>query len=95
MYVKGMAPRDIESHMRELYDIEISDCTISRITDKMLSIVKERQERLWAESYAFVFMDSIHYHVRNKRRIVKRASYIALGIDMNGKRCPLDVCWGK
>ena len=84
MYVKGMAPRDIESHMRELYDIEISDCTISRITDKILPIVKEWQERPLEEVYAVVFMDAIHYHVRSEGRIVKRAVYIALGIDMNG-----------
>lgn len=41
MYAKGMTTGDIESHMRELYDIEVSDSTISRITDKILPIVKE------------------------------------------------------
>ena len=45
MYAKRMTTNDIESHMRELYDIEISDSTISRITDKILPIVKEWQER--------------------------------------------------
>ena len=45
MYAKGMTTADIESHMRELYDIEISDSTVSRITDKILPIVKEWQER--------------------------------------------------
>ena len=84
MYAKGMTTADIESHMRELYDIEISDSTISRITDKILPIVKEWQERPLEEVYAVVFMDAIHYHVRSEGRIVKRAVYIALGIDMNG-----------
>ena len=84
MYAKGMTTGDIESHMRELYDIEISDSTISRITDKILPIVKEWQERPLEEVYAVVFMDAIHYHVRSEGRIVKRAVYIALGIDMNG-----------
>lgn len=65
--------------MRELYDIEISDNTISRITDKILPIVKEWQERPLEEIYAVVFMDAIHYHVRNEGRIVKRAVYIAIG----------------
>ena len=77
--------------MRELYDIDISDSTISRITDKILPIVKEWQERPLEEVYAVVFMDAIHYHVRSEGRIVKRAVYIALGIDMNGKRMFL-VC---
>jgi hypothetical protein len=81
MYAKGMTTADIESHMRDLYDIEISDSTISRITDKILPIVKEWQERPLEEVYAVVFMDAIHYHVRSEGRIVKRAVYIAIGID--------------
>ena len=50
MYAKGMTTADIESHMRDLYDIEISDSTISRITDKILPLVKEWQERLFFAS---------------------------------------------
>ena len=91
MYAKGMTTNDIESHMRELYDIEISDSTISRITDKILPIVKEWQERPLEEIYAVVFMDAIHYHVRNEGRIVKRAVYIAIGIDMDGHK-DVPVC---
>jgi len=80
MYAKGMTTADIESHMRELYDIEISDSTVSRITDKILPIVKEWQERPLESVYAVVFMDAIHFHARNEGRIVKRAVYIAIGI---------------
>jgi len=72
MYAKGMTTTDIESHMRELYDIDISDSTISRVTDKVLPIVWEWQERPLEEIYAVVFMDAIHYHVRSEGRIVKR-----------------------
>ena len=95
MYAKGMTTADIESHMRELYDIEISDSTISRVTDKILPIVKEWQERPLEEVYAVVFMDAIHYHVRSEGRIVKRAVYIALGIDMNGKKDVLGMYVGE
>ena len=73
MYAKGMTTGDIESHMKELYDMDISDSTISRITDKIPPIVKEWQERPLEEVYAVVFMDAIHYHVRSEGRIVKRA----------------------
>ena len=52
-----MSTADIESHMRELYDLEISDSTVSRITDKILPIVKEWQERPLESVYAVVFMD--------------------------------------
>ena len=64
--------------MRELYDIDISDRTISRITDKILPIVKEWQERPLEDVYAVVFMDAIHYHVRHERRIVKSVPFILL-----------------
>lgn len=86
MYAKGMTTNDIESHMRELYDIDISDSTISRITDKILPIVKEWQERPLEEVYAVVFLDAIHFHVRSEGRILKQAVYIAIGIDMSGKK---------
>ena len=81
--------------MRELYDIEISDSTISRITDKILPIVKEWQERPLEEIYAVVFMDAIYYHVRNEGRIVKRAVYIAIGIDMEGHKDVLSMYVGQ
>ena len=85
MYAKGMTTNDIESHMRVLYGIEISDSTISRITDKILPIVKEWQERPLEEIYAVVFLDATHFHVRSEGRIVKQAVYIAIGIDMSGR----------
>ena len=78
MYAKCMTTGDIESHMRELYDIDISDSTVSRITDKILSVVREWQEGPLEEVYAVVFMDAIHYHVRSEGRIVKRAVYCDL-----------------
>ena len=95
MYAKGMTTNDIESHMRELYNIEISDSTISRSTDKILPIVKEWQERPLEKIYAVVFMDAIHYHVRNEGRIVKRAVYIAIGIDMEGHKDVLGMYVGQ
>ena len=95
IYAKGMTTSDIESHMRELYDMDISDSTISRSTDKILPIVKEWQERPLESIYAVVFMDAIHYHVRNEGRIVKRAVYIAIGSDMDGHKDVLGMYVGQ
>ena len=95
MYAKGMTTSDIESHMRELYDIDVSDTTISRITDKVLPLIKEWQERPLEEVYAVVFMDAIHYHVRSEGRIVKRAVYIAIGINMAGIKDVLGMYVGE
>ena len=95
MYAKGMTTGDIEAHIQDIYGICVSDSTVSRITDKILPIVKEWQERPLEEVYAVVFMDAIHYHVRSEGRIVKRAVYIALGIDMNGKKDVLGMYVGE
>ena len=95
MYAKGMTTSDIESHFQELYGIEVSNSTISRITDKVLPLIKEWQERPLEEVYAMVYLDAIHFHVRSEGRIVKKAVYIALGIDMEGKRDVLGMYVGE
>ena len=95
MYAKEMTTGDIEAHLKELYDLDISDSTISRITDKIMPLVKEWQDRPLQEIYAVVYMDAIHYHVRSEGRIVKRAVYIALGIDMDGKRDVIGMYVGE
>ena len=95
MYAKGMTTSDIETHIQEIYGVEVSDTTVSRITDKILPIAKEWQQRPLESVYAVVFMDAIHYHVRSEGRIVKRAVYIALGIDMSGKKDVLGMYVGE
>ena len=95
MYAKGMTTGDIKAHLKELYDLDISDSTISRITDKIIPLVKEWQERPLQEVYAVVYIDAIHYHVRSEGRIVKRAVYIALGIDLEGKKDVIGMYVGE
>ncbi len=92
MYAKGMTTADIESHMPELHDLEISDSTVSRISDKILPIVKEWQERPLESVYAVVFMDAIHFHARNEGRIVKRAVYMRLGSICKDVRMSTELC---
>ena len=82
MYAKGMTTSDIETHIQDIYGLECSDSTISRITDKILPVVREWQSRPLEEVYAVVFMDAIHFHVRSEGQIVKKAVYI--GINMDG-----------
>ena len=95
MYAKGMTTSDIESHLRELYGIEISDSTISRVTEKVMPLVKEWQNRPLEQIYAVVFLDAIHYHLRSEGHVVKKAVYIALGIDMEGHRDVLGMYVGE
>lgn len=95
MYAKGMTTSDIEAHIRDIYGIEVSDTTISRITAKILSVAKEWQQRPLESIYTVVFMDAIHYHVRSEGQIVKKAVYIAIGINLDGKKDVLGMWVGE
>lgn len=95
MYAKGMSTGDIEAHIRDIYGIEISDTTVSRITDKILPEVREWQQRPLENTYAIVFLDAIHYHVRSEGQIVKKAVYIAIGINLEGRKDVLGMWVGE
>ena len=95
MYAKGMTTSDIEAHIRDIYGIGVSGTTVSRITDQILPAAKEWQQRPLESIYAVVFMDAIHYHVRSEGQIVKKAVYIAIGIDLDGKKDVLGMWVGE
>ena len=95
MYAKGMSTSDIEAHIRDIYGLDVSDSTVSRITDKVLPEAKEWQQRPLENIYAVVFLDAIHYHVRSEGQIIKKAVYIAIGVDMDGKKDVLGMWVGE
>lgn len=95
MYAKGMTTSDIESYIQDIYGLDCSDTTISRITDKILPVVREWQSRPLEEIYAVVFMDAIHFHVRSEGQVIKKAVYIAIGINMEGLKEVLGMWVGE
>ena len=95
MYAKGMTTGDIESHIRDIYGVEVSDTTVSRITDKILPEAKEWQQRPLESVYAVVFLDAIHFHVRSEGRVVKKAVYIAIGVNLEGRKDVLGMWIGE
>ena len=95
MYAKGMSTTDIGDHIRDIYGIEVSESTVSRITDKVLPEAREWQQRPLESFYAVMFMDAIHYHVRSEGQIVKKAVYIAIGIDLSGRKDVLGMWFGE
>lgn len=95
MYAKGMSTSDIESHIRDIYGLSVSDTTISRVTDKILPVVKEWQMRPLESIYAVVFLDAIHFHVRSEGQIIKKAVYVAIGVQMDGIRDVLGMWVGE
>lgn len=95
MYAKGMTTSDIEAHIQDIYGVDVSDTTVSRTTDKILPVAKEWQQRPLEAIYAVVFLDAIHYHVRSEGHIVKKAVYIAIGIDLDGHKDVLGMWVGE
>ena len=95
MYAKGMTTRDISAHLKDVYGVDASAEMISHMTDRILPIAKEWQNRPLERKYAIVFMDAVHFHVREDNRTVKKAVYVAIGVKLNGKREVLGMWVGE
>lgn len=86
MYAKGMTTRDISDHLKSVYGVDASAEMISHMTDRILPVAKEWQNRPLEKKYAIVFMDAVHFHVRQDNQTVKKAVYVAIGIRLNGQK---------
>lgn len=95
MYAKGMSTRDIQSHIEDIYGIELSPTTISNITEKVLEKVSEWQSRPLARIYPIVYFDAIHFKVRQEGKVLTKAAYTALGIDSEGYKDLLGIWIGE
>ena len=84
MYSRGMSTRDIQSQLEEFYCTSISPTLISRITDKVLEGVKEWQARPLDDIYPVLFMDAIHYKIRQDGKVISKAAYTCMGITLEG-----------
>ena len=95
MYAKGMSTRDIEDHMRDIYGIDVSAGMVSKVTDKIMPLVAEWQARPLDRIYPIVFLDAIHFKVRKDNRIVNKAAYSVLGINIAGHKEVLGLWIGE
>lgn len=94
MYAKGMTVRDIQSHVLELYGADLSPALISNITEKVMETATEWQSRPLQSVYPIIFFDAIHYKVKENGKVVSKASYTCLGIDLEGKKDVLGIWIG-
>ena len=94
LYARGMSTRDIHDQLKDLYGVELSAEMVSKITDRILPRVKEWQTRPLHAVYPFVFMDCIHYKVREEGRILSRAAYVVLGVTTEGYKDILSITVG-
>ncbi len=94
LYACGMSVRDIQSEMEELYGIDVSPSMISKITDKVVEAAAEWQSRQLNEIYPIVYMDAMHFKVRDDNKIISKAAYICMALDMQGKKDILGIWIG-
>ena len=94
LYSQGTSTRDIERTMQEMYGIEVDATRVSKITDKILPVIREWQNRPLESVYAMVMLDAIHYKVREDGTVVKKAVYIGIGTDLEGKKDVLGIWIG-
>lgn len=94
LYATGMSTRDVAEQIKALYEIEISAETVSNVTNRILPLVSEWQHRPLENTYSFIFMDAIHYKVREDKHIVVKAAYVVVGVNMDGMKEVLGIWVG-
>lgn len=95
LYACGMNQRDISEQIKNLYDVEISPELVSKISEKIMPEVVAWQNRPLDSVYPFVFMDAIHYKVKENHQYITKAAYVVLGINMEGNKDILGVWIGQ
>ena len=95
LYACGMSQRDISEQIKNLYDVEISDGLVSKIVDKISPEVTAWQNRPLESVYPFIFMDAIHYKVKENHQYITKAAYVVLGIQQDGHKDILGTWIGE
>lgn len=86
LYALGNSYSQISEHIQEMYGLEFSKATISSITDKVIPLLKEWQQRPLESIYPFVWLDAIHYKIKDNGKYISKAVYTILGVGLNGKK---------
>lgn len=95
LYARGLTTREINEQIQDLYGIEVSATMVSNITDQIIPEIKEWQERPLDSIYPILFIDAVHFSVREENRVVKKAAYIVLGINKDGYKEILGIWIGE
>ena len=86
LYSRGMSYEDMRRHIQEIYGVEVSDGTINSITDRVIPTIREWQNRPLERLYSIVYMDAMHFKVRDDGKVITKAIYTILGINMLGHK---------
>lgn len=94
LYGLGMSYKDIQTHLSEMYGLSISDGVINSITDRVIPAIREWQCRPLERLYAIVWMDAIHFKIREDGKVITKAVYSVLGVNMQGQKEVLGLYLG-
>src|SRR6202011_4656886 len=86
MYARGMTTREIQGHLQEIYGVEVSPSLISEVTDAVIEEVKAWQTRPLEPLYPILFLDALMVKMRHEGRVENRAVYVAIGVDLDGRK---------
>ena len=86
LYGLGMSYSDIQTHLTQMYGLSVSDGTINAITDRIIPAIREWQSRPLERLYAVVWMDAIHFKIREDGRVITKAVYTILGVNLKGEK---------
>lgn len=92
MYAKGMTTGDINEHMEEIYGVDVLSSMVSAITDKVLPLIQEWQQRPLSAIYPIVWLDGLHFKVKDNGKIVNKCADTILGINTDGMKDILSIC---
>jgi transposase-like protein len=95
LYGLGMSYSDIQHHLKDIYDFDISDGTLTAITDRLLPSIKEWQNRLLESVYPVMWLDAIHFKVRHEGLVKTRAIYSILGVSTEGQKEVIGIYFGE
>jgi transposase-like protein len=95
LYGLGMSYSDIQTHLTEMYGLTVSDGTINAITDRIIPAIREWQSRPLERLYAIVWMDAIHFKIREDGRVITKAVYTILGVNLKGEKEVLGLYIGQ
>lgn len=95
LYAKGMTTRDIASYMKKFHGMDISQPSVSAITDKVFPLVKDWQSRPLSSCYPVIYLDGLHFKVREAGKIASKVAYIALGVNQYGRKEVLGIWIGE
>src|SRR5262245_40896292 len=84
MYARGMSTREIQGHLKEIYEVEVSASLISEVTDAVVEEVQQWQSRPLEPLYPIVYLDALFVKMRHEGRVENRAVYVAVGVRMDG-----------